>query len=82
MILPTTSNLMITEPQLDSAIFLHNVSVHYRIPSEAIRNFKEYVIKLVKREIKHKSFSALKDIDLDVQKGEIFGIVGRNGAGK
>lgn len=80
--MPTTSNLMITEPQLDSAIFLHNVSVHYRIPSEAIRNFKEYVIKLVKREIKHKSFSALKDIDLDVQKGEIFGIVGRNGAGK
>lgn len=73
---------MNTEPQSDSAVFLKNVSVHYRIPSEAIRNFKEYVIKLVKKEIKHKSFSALKDINLDVQKGEIFGIIGRNGAGK
>lgn len=82
MILPTTSKLMNAQPQSYSAVFLKNVSVHYRIPSEAIRNFKEYMIKLVKREIKHKSFSALKNIDLDVQKGEIFGIIGRNGAGK
>jgi ABC-2 type transport system ATP-binding protein/lipopolysaccharide transport system ATP-binding protein len=70
------------EPQSDSAIFLQDVSVHYRIPSEAIRTFKEYVIKLVKREIEHSSFSALNNINLDVKKGEIFGIVGRNGAGK
>lgn len=82
MILPTTSKLMNAEPQSESAVFLNNVSVHYRIPNEAIRNFKEYMIKLVKREIMHKSFSALKNIDLDVQKGEIFGIIGRNGAGK
>ncbi|MDW7754638.1 MAG: ABC transporter ATP-binding protein [Brevefilum sp.] len=40
------------------------------------------MIKLVKREIDHKSFSALKEIDLDVKRGEIFGIIGRNGAGK
>lgn len=82
MILPTISNPMIIEPQLDSAVLLQNVSVHYRIPSEAIRNFKEYMIKLLKREIKHKSFSALNDINLNVKKGEIFGIIGRNGAGK
>ncbi len=73
---------MTREPQPDSAIFLNNVSVRYRIPTEAIRTFKEYMIKLVKREIDHKSFSALKEINLDVKRGEIFGIIGRNGAGK
>lgn len=78
----TTSKTMTREPKPDSAIFLNNVSVRYRIPSEAIRTFKEYMIKLLKREIDHKVFSALKEIDLDVKKGEIFGIIGRNGAGK
>jgi len=82
MILLTTSNTMIREPQRDTAVFLNNISVRYRIPTEAIHTFKEYMIKLVKREIDHKSFSALKEIDLDVKRGEIFGIIGRNGAGK
>jgi len=82
MILPIISKIMYSEPQSDSAVFLQDVSVHYRIPSEAIGTFKEYVIKLVKREIEHRSFSALKKINLDVKRGEIFGIIGRNGAGK
>jgi ABC-type polysaccharide/polyol phosphate transport system ATPase subunit len=82
MILPITSNQIYDEPQFDTAVFLQNVSVHYRIPTEAVQTFKEYVIKLVKREIKHKSFSALNKINLDIKQGEIFGIMGRNGAGK
>jgi len=82
MILPTTHKPINKEPQPDSSIFLKDVSVHYRIPSETIKTFKEYMIKLVKREIERKSFSALKNINLDVKKGEIFGIIGRNGAGK
>jgi ABC-2 type transport system ATP-binding protein/lipopolysaccharide transport system ATP-binding protein len=73
---------MNNEPKSDTAVFLDDVSVHYRIPSEAIGTFKEYMIKLVKREINHKSFSALKNLDLEVKRGEIFGIIGRNGAGK
>ncbi|WP_174590697.1 ABC transporter ATP-binding protein [Methanocella conradii] len=30
----------------------------------------------------YKDFAAVKDLDLDVDKGEIFGIIGHNGAGK
>jgi len=70
------------KPQKDTAVFLNNVSVQYRVPSEAIRTFKEYIIRMVQGKIKHKAFWALKDIDLEVKKGEIFGILGRNGAGK
>ena len=31
---------------------------------------------------KHKEFSALKDVSFDVKKGEILGIIGKNGSGK
>jgi lipopolysaccharide transport system ATP-binding protein len=34
------------------------------------------------RSLKHTKFQALKDISFDVKKGETFGIIGKNGAGK
>lgn len=76
------SNTKQFKPQKDTAVFLNNVSVQYRVPSEAIRTFKEYIIRMVQGRIKHKAFWALKDINFEVKKGEIFGILGRNGAGK
>jgi len=82
MILHIMSDHIFNEPQSGASIFLRGVSVHYRIPSEAIRTFKEYMIKLVKGQIKHAKFSALNNIDLEINKGEIFGVLGRNGAGK
>ena len=72
----------ISEPQSDNAIFLEGVGVKYRIPTDPIKTFKEYIIRAVQGKIKHHSFWALKDINLNLKKGEIFGILGRNGAGK
>lgn len=76
------SDYHLSEPNIDSAIFLDRVSVQYRIPSEPIRTFKEYIIQMIQGRIKHHAFFALKSISIDVKKGEIFGILGRNGAGK
>lgn len=76
------SNSMVNAPQNDSAVFLDNVSVHYRIPNEPIRTFKEYIIRTLQGRIKHHEFCALRQISLDIKQGEIFGILGRNGAGK
>ncbi|MBU2578442.1 ABC transporter ATP-binding protein [Patescibacteria group bacterium] len=76
------SDAIITEPQSDTAIFLKDVSIQYRIPSESIRTFKEYVIRMLQGRIKHKAFLALRSLNLEVKQGEIFGILGRNGAGK
>mgnify|MGYP001765483834 CR=1 FL=1 len=63
-------------------IQLEHVGVQYRIPSERIGTFKEYMIRLVQRRVSFKKFQALDDVNLSVNRGEVFGIVGNNGAGK
>jgi ABC-2 type transport system ATP-binding protein len=63
-------------------IILNNISVRYRAPEEVIRTFKEYAIQVVKRNVRYKEFMALDHVDLEVNNGEILGIIGRNGAGK
>lgn len=67
---------------MNPVIVLDNVSVRYRAPEEAIGTFKEYAIQVLKRNVRFREFSALNDINLEVQQGEILGIIGRNGAGK
>ncbi len=45
--------------------------------------FKEFLIHIFKYSKKvDKTFWALKDVDISIQKGECVGIIGRNGAGK
>jgi ABC-2 type transport system ATP-binding protein len=64
------------------AVRFDNISVCYRIPNEKYSTFKEFVIRGLQGRIKHNSFWALKNVTFSVNKGEIFGIIGRNGAGK
>lgn len=63
-------------------IQLENVSVSYRLPSERIGTFKEYAIRKLQRKIKINKFWALTDVTLQVNRGEVFGLIGNNGAGK
>ena len=70
------------KPQSDTAFFLEDVSVSYRLPDEKIATLKEYAIRLMKGKIHYNSFLALDKINISVRQGEIFGILGRNGAGK
>ena len=66
----------------DVAVHLDTVSVRYRVPSERVRTFKEYLIRRLKGEVQMRTFWALQDVALNVYKGEVFGLVGINGAGK
>lgn len=67
---------------MNPVIILNNVTVRYRAPEELIGTFKEYAIRVLKRNLQYRDFLALKNIDLQVNQGEIVGIIGRNGAGK
>jgi ABC-type polysaccharide/polyol phosphate transport system ATPase subunit len=67
---------------MNPVIKLNNVSVKYHAPEETIGTFKEYAIQMLKGNVRYREFMALDHIDLDVEEGEILGIIGRNGAGK
>ena len=63
-------------------IRLEDVSVRYYLPHEKIGTLKEYAIRWVQRKIRHYSFWALQDVNLSINKSEVFGLIGANGAGK
>lgn len=65
-----------------TAVKVENVSVRFNLNKEKVDNIKEYLIKMVKRELRYTEFWALKDISFEVKEGERIGILGFNGAGK
>jgi len=65
-----------------AAVVVDNVSMVFNMASEQLNSLKEYFIKLVRRELLFKSFTALDGVSLTVQKGDVYGIVGTNGSGK
>lgn len=66
----------------DAAIYIENVGVRYRGPSEQYASFKDYAIHWIQGKVKHGEFWALHNVNVCVNKGEIFGVIGNNGAGK
>lgn len=64
------------------AIEMSGVAVKFRLPTDRIHSFKEYVLGRLTSRVDYREIWALRSVDLTVRSGETFGIVGRNGAGK
>jgi len=63
-------------------IRVSNVSMRFRMEEDHTTSLKETVTKLLSKKLKIKDFYALNDISFDLYKGDVLGIIGRNGAGK
>lgn len=66
----------------EAMIKVENVSMIFNMNNEKIDNFKEYIIRILKKQLKFKKFFALKNISFEVKKGEKVGLIGTNGSGK
>ena len=66
----------------DIVVDVKHVGMEFNLNQEKTDNLKEYVIKAIKKELRFQSFWALKDISLQIHKGEKVGFIGLNGAGK
>lgn len=66
----------------DVALRVNQVSMKFNLSSQKVDNIKEYVIKMIKKELMYQEFWALKNVDFEVKRGDRVGILGLNGAGK
>lgn len=64
----------------NSVIDISNLSKVYKLYDKPIDILKESLS--ITKKLYHKNYYALKDINLNVSKGEILGIIGTNGSGK
>ena len=63
-------------------IDVDHVTVRFNLATQKVDNLKEYVIKLLKRQLMFQEFLALKDVSFQVRQGEAWGLIGTNGSGK
>ena len=63
------------------AVVVDHLSKTFRIPHQQYHTLKERALHQG-RSRTYDEFSALRDVDVSIKRGEFFGIVGRNGSGK
>ena len=68
--------------QKKEVLKVENVGMKFNLSQEKVDDLKDYVIKLLKRELQYNEFWALKNINFTLNKGDRLGILGLNGAGK
>ena len=66
----------------EEVLKVDHVSMKFNLMEKKVDNLKEYVIKLIKNELRYQEFEALHDVSFTLNRGDRLGILGLNGAGK
>lgn len=63
-------------------IDVDNVTIRFNKSNQKVDNLKEYVVKILKRQLRFQEFLAVQNISFKVHAGEAWGLIGTNGSGK
>lgn len=63
-------------------IEIKDVSMRFNMAKEKVDSIKEWIIRKMKGTLKFEEFYALSNVSLNVEKGDVYGLVGLNGSGK
>jgi len=63
-------------------IDVDHVTIQFNLGNQKVDNLKEYVVKLIRKELMFQEFLAVKDVSFKVHAGEAWGLIGTNGSGK
>ncbi len=66
----------------EKIITVENVTMKFNLMEEKVDTIKEYILKLLKGKLFYNEFLALKDVSFSINKGDVVGLIGFNGAGK
>ena len=63
-------------------IRVEHVGMRFKMTEDRVFSIKEFTMQALKGKLKFNEFWALRDVSFTVEKGDVVGIIGRNGAGK
>ncbi len=58
------------------------ISMKFHLNQSRTTSLKEFFVKKMRKELEYRDFFALRDVSFSIQRGEVIGLIGRNGSGK
>lgn len=67
---------------MSEIIKVENVTMRFNLMEERVDTFKEFIVRFIKGKLFYNEFLSLENVSFSIDKGDILGIIGFNGAGK